>query len=218
MIEGSRCATWQEFLRGWPYTIFGAAYFQFQLIRYIQREFPPPRRVLEVGCGTARLSILLVGLGYDVTATDLNNDFVKALKPFCAAMPGLKADPASLFELPYGDEAFDLVVSQGVMEHFDSHDIIRGIREQLRVAHTVVIDVPNNRSQANFGDERLFTNRLWRRMIIEAGGKVSDFRGRDRVSSAVEFLRPNSGWVPFIRLVWRLRSKTSMFVVVKEPT
>ena len=90
------------------------------------------------------------------------------------------------------------------MEHFDEENIIKGIKEQLRVGRSVIVDVPNKRSKQNFGDERLFSNRKWKYLIQEAGGTLRNFLGRDRVSSAVEFLRPSSGRLPFVSFCGQL--------------
>lgn len=217
MAISSTKNTWDDFLTGWPYSLFGTVYFQFQIIRYMQREYPPPIKILEVGCGRGQLSVLLSDLGYNVTASDIDEQLLKQLQSQCSVRPNLTTKKASLFELPYRDSAFDVVISQGVMDHFDEENVIKGIKEQLRVGRSVIVDVPNKRSKQNFGDERLFSNRKWKYLIQEAGGTLRDFLGRDRVSSAVEFLRPSSGRLPFVSFYWwKHVSKTSMFVISQK--
>ncbi len=98
-----------------------------------------PRTVLEVGCGEGLLADHLIRLGQRperFEACDLSLDHLA---------PGL--DPlitfrtASIYELPYPDQSFDLVLCCEVLEHLEHPS--RGMDELARVAsQTVIVSTP----------------------------------------------------------------------------
>ncbi len=105
----------------------------------------PRLRVLEVGCGTALDSLYLAErAGVDSYASDLTPRALRVAQRinegFSSVVRLLAADLAAL---PFHSETFDLVFSQGVLEHF--RDPATAIREQSRVTKGggfVIIDVP----------------------------------------------------------------------------
>jgi len=106
----------------------------------------PAPRTLEVGCGTAFDSCVLVldRPGLEAAAIDFADGAIAAARATSEGL-GVPIDlrKADLVALPFPDAAFDLAFSQGVMEHF--RDPVPGLREQVRVTRpggTVVIDVP----------------------------------------------------------------------------
>jgi SAM-dependent methyltransferase len=92
-------------------------------------------RALDVGCGPGVLLAELAGrLGTDrVAGVDPSAPFVQAAR---AAVPGAEIRVASAERLPFDDDAFDVVMSQLVVNFMD--DAERGVREMRRVARRAV--------------------------------------------------------------------------------
>ena len=91
----------------------------------------PGMRALDVGCGPGALTDALarrLGAG-NVSAADPSEPFVEACR---ARLPGVEVVAAPAEALPFADDAFDVVLSQLVVNFMrDSH---AGVREMARVA------------------------------------------------------------------------------------
>ena len=75
-----------------------------------------------------------------------------------------------MFGTGFGDKAFDIAFSQGVLEHYADDNIIRALAEQRRIARIVVIDVPSGRGKiGDYGDERSISPAQWRELIQASG-------------------------------------------------
>jgi ubiquinone/menaquinone biosynthesis C-methylase UbiE len=117
-----------------------------------------PATVLEVGCGEGKLA------HYLVRHAPRPQRFVACDLDLGAVVPGI--DPlidlhvASVYELPFGDASFDLVVCCEVLEHL--HDPERGLAEVARVARrAAVISTPREP--------------LWRILNVARGRYLRDF-------------------------------------------
>ncbi len=106
----------------------------------------PAPRTLEIGCGTALDSCLLAlrRPGLHAVASDYSPPALEVARAFASSVgAAIEVAPADATALPFADAGFDLVFSQGVMEHFP--DPLPGMREQYRVTKPgghVVVDVP----------------------------------------------------------------------------
>ncbi len=103
----------------------------------LAEEFPKkPIKTLEVGCGSGGVSLYFHDThGYEVELVDLSDEALSfarrnfethGRKPLHTTFRKAEAT-----QLPYPDDAFDLVMSFGLLEHFT--DIAKPICEQLRV-------------------------------------------------------------------------------------
>lgn len=118
------------------------------LLKLLARLLPEGRvaRILEVGCGTAIDSCLLAAgnPGLDAYACDISEKAAQVARTNASAMGiALRTFAGDLTALPFADGAFDLVFSQGVLEHF--RDPSPAMREQVRVLSSgggLVVDVP----------------------------------------------------------------------------
>ncbi len=98
-------------------------------------EFMPGARFLEVGCGTGMRS-MLVAQHYGVkefVGLDHSSASLEVAKRVAAEDNYDRFTPVEgdLFNIPYPDGAFDVVVSWGVLHH--THDPFGGLREMVRV-------------------------------------------------------------------------------------
>ncbi len=106
----------------------------------------PAPRTLEIGCGTALDSCLLAMRrpGLHAVASDYSPAALEVAKQAARALEtSVEVALADATALPFADGGFDLVFSQGVMEHFP--DPLPGMKEQFRVTKPggyVVVDVP----------------------------------------------------------------------------
>ena len=90
----------------------------------------PGTRALDVGCGPGALTAALAErVGVDnVWAVDPSEPFVEACR---SRLPGVEVAVAAAEELPFADGAFDIVLSQLVVNFMD--DAEAGVREMTRV-------------------------------------------------------------------------------------
>ena len=109
---------WIEFLDSPFFNLFDRSLILRELIMQIRRIANSPATVLEVGCGSGLTSVLLASMGYKVTAVDANVTLVEKVKRFTAVFPNLIGEQADIFRMNFGDKAFDVAFSQGVLEHY----------------------------------------------------------------------------------------------------
>ena len=93
-------------------------------------------RILDLGCGTATLTILIKKAypGAEVTGLDGDPKILEIAKTKVAkAGLDISLDRGMSFELPYPDRSFDRVVSSLVFHHLTREDKIRTSKEIFRV-------------------------------------------------------------------------------------
>lgn len=87
------------------------------------------RKVLEIGPGPGTVTHALRGLGVTVTTCDIADD--------------VGADViASVTQLPFEPDSFDLVLAAEILEHIKAEDVPLALKEISRVARGAVISVP----------------------------------------------------------------------------
>ena len=108
--------------------------FKNELIRQVQ--ILPGQQVLDLGCGTATLTVMLKQAYPEATVTGLDGD------PAVLRIGRTKADSAGVvltldqgmaFELPYPDKSFDLLVSSLMFHHLSTQNKQRTMKEAFRV-------------------------------------------------------------------------------------
>lgn len=108
--------------RGWLTWLVntGRHIYNWFFRRYLRKFISKNTRLLEVGCGTATLTLSLAPeikdlVGVDITeaAIDLSRLHAKEL-----GVTNSRFELGDCLSMPYRDE-FDVVWSQGLMEHFD---------------------------------------------------------------------------------------------------
>lgn len=101
-----------------------------------QMDLRPGMRVLDLGCGTGTLTIMIKASHPDVEVTGVDGDpEVLAIANEKAAGAGVSIqwDSGMAYDLPYPDDAFDRVVSSLVIHHLTVPDKRRAFVEVLRV-------------------------------------------------------------------------------------
>jgi ubiquinone/menaquinone biosynthesis C-methylase UbiE len=148
---------------------------------------PKGRKVLEVGADSAGDSLALAQGGGFCVALDFSLSALRVTSVFSRrADQPLALVRADALELPFPDASFDIVFSQGLIEHFSEPNEL--IREQLRVLKpggVLLVDVPQRwnvytvwkyylmmRGKWFAGWETEFSLRDLERMIGECDGRV----------------------------------------------
>jgi ubiquinone/menaquinone biosynthesis C-methylase UbiE len=93
------------------------------------------KRVLDLGCGAGRHSILLAKTGFQVVALDLSETALKILEDRLkiASIDNVTLVKHEMWELPFVDNYFDGVLCTNVLHHGRLAEIRRAIREVHRV-------------------------------------------------------------------------------------
>jgi SAM-dependent methyltransferase len=135
-----------------------------------------PRRILEIGTGTGIQSIFLSHFIKNVVALDSSKEVVTNTGinvNYSKAKVELVLTDA--FSMPFKDKSFDICYSQGFLEHFTDEEIVRLLKEQLRVAKCLLHSVPSDHYPwRQFGDERHLAPNTWHNLLSECLDEHAD--------------------------------------------
>jgi SAM-dependent methyltransferase len=91
----------------------------------------PSGHILDWGCGYGQMTYLLQRRGLEVTSFDIGSPETEVPDiPLCASLQIVRSTHPT--RLPFGDAAFDAVLSCGVLEHVDEHSEPGNERKSLR--------------------------------------------------------------------------------------
>lgn len=84
-------------------------------------NLPVPSKILEIGCGTGALSVHLARMGYDLTAVDINRNFVNLVAKVCEGSPSKVTAIASDMNALNLPAEFDAVLFYESFHHSYDH-------------------------------------------------------------------------------------------------
>lgn len=131
--RGRQEALYTHWTRGEPANQIQLAFRNhWTLFQQLAGPFPAGTRVLEVGCGRGSMSAYFADAGCDCTLLDLSPAVIDTARAIFAAnqLPA-RFEVGDCRALPFADGSFDVVVSIGLLEHFD--DITPVLAEQVRI-------------------------------------------------------------------------------------
>ncbi len=142
------------------------------------KKYSPNKKIVESGSGTGVLSIYLASLGYKSVAVDIDEEILN-LSRRISVKYGANNTPvykqASILDVNFKKEEFDVSFSNGVLEHFSDEQIVKILKNQMKFAKTVIVGIPTqyfSYEEAMYGDERYLPISYWRDLIKKAGGKI----------------------------------------------
>jgi len=106
-------------------------FLQVKTDAYIEYT-PHGGKILEAGCGLGRFVIFLRKRGYNAMGIDRTIEALSSSKRFDSSLPLTQGDVLSL---PFPDNSFQALISNGVIEHFEE-----GPQQALSEAKRVLVD------------------------------------------------------------------------------
>lgn len=187
-------------------------YFKYKLKykkKFVKKivKYADNKKILEAGCGTGLMSGYLQKLGFKVTALDLSEKVLKYASEIAknsSVISPCKYEQGNILELNYKKKEFDVSFSNGVLEHFNDEDIIKTLKEQMRISKYVIFGIPStyfNMNEKMLGNERSLTKKEWISLINKAGGELISFDSfhyyntLQRLLEVNKWLKPKAFWL-----------------------
>lgn len=119
-----------------------------QVLRLLAEHGVRRGRALEYGCGAAGMSIFLQRHGFETCLADISEAALRVAS-INHEMHGSGSEPppavvGDALSLPYRDDAFDIVMSYGLLEHFDERPLralLAGVCRTLKPGGLFVADI-----------------------------------------------------------------------------
>ncbi len=148
-------------------------------------------RVLEVGAGTGRDSLELASRGAEVWTLDYSDESLRLIRVTAGERVRIVCGDARA--LPFGNESFDIVFHQGLLEHFRRPlEILAENHRVLRRGGCLLVDVPQRYHYYTAMKHALMAADRWfagwetefsagelRALMEEAGFAVEGFYGEN---------------------------------------
>ncbi len=155
------------------------------LVRRMVKHIPSRSRILEVGAGTAAISVLLARKGFDVTALDSDSEIVSIARDCfrqCHVSGNIIEGSVSSLSKIFAPRKFDYSISHGLMEHYSNNEIYKLLEQQFHVASKVIFIVPMSPMNEKYrnrgiGNERYLTTDAWKKILSQGGYVVNDVYG-----------------------------------------
>ena len=116
-----------------------------RFVSTFDRHLKPSARVLEIGCGTGNLALMLASKGITITATDISKRMLThaSAQDNAAAVEWVQLQ-THWTTLPFDDGSFDAVIASSVLEYVDDiHLVLREIARVVAVDGLLVCTVPD---------------------------------------------------------------------------
>ncbi len=137
------------------------------------RNFNNGKRCLEVGCGRGSISSYFSYAGYECTLLDVSEEAINIAKEiFRRNQLTAKFKIGNAINIPFNDESFDIIVSIGLLEHFE--DIKHLIKEQTRVLDKggLFLGYVVPRYRDNVQNDYIWINNILKGYLYESKKKV----------------------------------------------
>jgi ubiquinone/menaquinone biosynthesis C-methylase UbiE len=151
-----------------------------------------PQRILDVGCGSGRMTLPLYGRGFRVTGIDMNSVALSTLRQLSDDVPIVMGDALSL---PFTDGSFELAVTTQFIDYVPYRPALHEFWRVLSPGGLLVFDALNRDSYRWFAKivsrRRLAlpsANLSYRELLgalVDSGFSIESIRGYN--------------WVPFPR-------------------
>ena len=106
----------------------------------VLRDVPSGARVLDLPCGTGRITEFLLDMGYKVVGADISEPMMAHAREKLAGRSNLESlDRADAESLPYQDGEFDAVTSLRFSNHVPPDVRLRVLKEMRRVSKGPII-------------------------------------------------------------------------------
>lgn len=137
--------------------------YMYPVYSHIYHYAPPPRTLLEIGCGMGDSARALAIMGYTVKAIDNDVNILDKVTnhPVTIANGGIHFEFGNAFDPPKG---FNVATSFGVVEHFSPSDRHTLLRAMTHCASLCAITIPspllNNSVQRIMGEHDIPLRRI----------------------------------------------------------
>jgi len=164
--------------------------YKKKLIDIIKKYATSNKKLLEVGCGSGVTSIFLERAGYQTLGIDSDPDMVKLAMSILVqqrSMASFKVDDIRTLKTIH--DRFDVIFSNGVMEHFSDSEIVSIVNRHLSIGDYVIVSIPSDYfsdDQKIYGDERFMGTAQWRSILSETTGVIVEEFGFDSDKTAGE--------------------------------
>ena len=123
--------------------------------------------ILEAGCGAGRFSEILLEAGAHLNAVDLSSA-VEANYKNCSSFQNYSVCQASILELPFAPEQFDIVICVGVIQHTPNPEqTMTALCKQVKPGGLLVID------HYTYGYPATLSRRLLRSLLLSVPRKIA---------------------------------------------
>lgn len=150
------------------------------LLKWLLRQFPSARSMLEVGCGTGHFTTWFAGQRLWVVGLDRSPAMITELHRQTPTLPVIQGDA---HQLPFRNQAVDVIAFVTTIEFLDHVEL--AVSEAIRVARQGIILIVLNRSSVGglsrrfgsqmqeslLGQARDYSVGTLRRLIRQVGGK-----------------------------------------------
>lgn len=111
------------------------------MLEYIWKYSEKNHQILESGCGLCRWVKFLSTRGYDITGLEFSQ---KTLEMVAQEWPDLKTVTGDVLCNPFKDDTFDLILSVGVVEHFEEgpNGPLKDLHRILKPGGVAIISTP----------------------------------------------------------------------------
>ena len=146
-------------------------------------------KCIELGCGSGNYCLELIRRGRDCIASDLSEDAIKLTAKKGEILFGVKPKIkiVDVYDIPYKKNTFDLIFSDGLLEHLDVPKALKEIKRVLKPGGWVVSKVPSDSFLYKIifnliqikewrAEEENYSKTQWKKFFSDLGFKEIEIR------------------------------------------